>query len=271
LRDEAELAGVLAHELGHQLADQLHRRIVDSMRGLDRYDPEFTRELIDDRDDEIQADELAMLLAARAGYDPRAFETALRAVAADDSEDADDLHGHVATHPRWAERIARAQALAMHLPAGGERAAARFREHAARIAVGDDPRKIAIVGGAVVIARWRVAIDVAGARLDEHAAKLELDGADVEILPIGAGLAPYVRSYAKGEAADLWTRGSAAILVWAKGANARRVTRKLVGAVRAARADELSAVQPHFNDVDAPRVLWPERAATSKPRPRPTT
>ena len=107
LRDEAELAGLLGHEIGHVLAGHAHDALVERARDLttDTHDR--------DRDDEIQADELAVLLTARAGYDPRAVETMLRAVGeGEPAGDPDDVH------PPWQQRLVRVRAFAVAAPRG---------------------------------------------------------------------------------------------------------------------------------------------------------
>lgn len=95
LDSEAELAGILAHELAHVEA-----------RGDTGWDA------TSGTDDETIADERAVTLLARAGYPPGAFATALAALPGD--------HAGGDRHPPTPERIARARVLAAQLPAGGD-------------------------------------------------------------------------------------------------------------------------------------------------------
>ena len=85
-------AAMLAHQLGHVLAGHAHEDILNLAREISRDD------FIASRDDEIQADELAVSLTARAGYDATAVETMLRALAAGDptTVDESDHHPHMA-------------------------------------------------------------------------------------------------------------------------------------------------------------------------------
>jgi hypothetical protein len=88
LESEAELAGVLAHELAHIEA----RHVLVTLFGRPESENAATR-----RDAEAIADERAVALLERAGYAPSAMATALAAVLEADDED----------HPPRLERIAR--------------------------------------------------------------------------------------------------------------------------------------------------------------------
>ncbi|HLU61483.1 MAG TPA: M48 family metalloprotease [Gammaproteobacteria bacterium] len=126
LRSEAELAGVLGHEIAHvvrrhhleALKQQARLALAGSalavaleQRGRDANDYAwvtegaktlYTRGL--DRDDELEADRLGVVLAARAGYDPYGLLVVLQrldAMAADDSR----LALLFKTHPAPADRL----------------------------------------------------------------------------------------------------------------------------------------------------------------------
>ena len=127
LRNEAELAGVLGHEITHvvrrhhlealkkqariNLAGSLASAALES-RGKDADDYAwvasgaktlYTRGL--DRDDEFEADRAGVVLAARAGYDPYGLPAVLQrldAMAADDTR----LALLFKTHPAPADRLA---------------------------------------------------------------------------------------------------------------------------------------------------------------------
>ena len=144
LRSEAELAALLGHEIGHVIAGH-----IEGHHGTSR----------DARDDEIQADEIAVRLTARAGYDPAAVELMLRAIGARDPIACDDAY---LDHPCMAERVARVHALVAGQPAG-EVGAERFRAAMSRLVSGaDDPLRASLSGDTVVFAEARLAIHVPG-------------------------------------------------------------------------------------------------------------
>lgn len=124
LRDEAELAAVLAHEMAHVLkrhhvmaikkdsragltgdlvsfavdpsADLLYDVAVGTMKTL------YIRGL--DKDDEYQADRMGVVIAARAGYDPNALLAVLQTVDSMNPED-NALSLLLKTHPPASERL----------------------------------------------------------------------------------------------------------------------------------------------------------------------
>lgn len=141
LGSEAELAAVLGHEIGHVAA---HHSLAEHS-WMEEQPGEPTRvELIHfyqrSRDNEREADQLAVGYAAAAGYDPRALAEMLSALA-----DVERAEGEPQTaslwddHPATAARIARAAAVAAPLPRGRE-GRSRYLRAIDGIAVGDDPR-----------------------------------------------------------------------------------------------------------------------------------
>src|SRR5262249_40886280 len=152
------------------------------------------------RDDEIQADELSVLLVARAGYDPHAVETMLRAVAAGQGWDDDRSD----PHPSWTERVARIQVLAAQ-QGTGERRAEVFRTNLAGLVVDDDPRSVATVGQAVVLAHTRVAIDLPTLKSATATARglaiTLTSGETVWFWPIPRTLVPMFPNYANADVA----------------------------------------------------------------------
>jgi beta-barrel assembly-enhancing protease len=124
LRDEAELAGVLGHEIGH-VVRRHHLKVMQKSQALGvgsdlirkrLGDNKIAKSLVGtgaeimarglDRDAEFEADRIGVVLAARAGYDPFGLPSVLQEI------------GHIAaadssvallfkTHPHPDERLAR--------------------------------------------------------------------------------------------------------------------------------------------------------------------
>ena len=138
---EAELAGILAHELAHLEG----RHTVASLFGP-HPDEEW---LVMRKDAEAIADERAVLLLERAGYAPGAMARALANVLTVDDEE----------HPAKATRIARVTQLA----AGRDGFEGREELYAALagMVVGRDPRIGVRVGDAWVIAALGIALPLA--------------------------------------------------------------------------------------------------------------
>ncbi|MFU8838173.1 MAG: M48 family metalloprotease [Thiohalomonadaceae bacterium] len=124
LQSEAELAGVLGHEVAHvlkkhhldavqksaklDLAGMLVSSQVDERRQqtLQRLNAGF-RELYArglDRDDEFEADRIGVILASRAGYDPYGLPAVLQTLGALSATDS-DLSLLFKTHPAPAQRL----------------------------------------------------------------------------------------------------------------------------------------------------------------------
>ena len=148
--NEAEMAGVLAHEIGHVVARHTAERYSQAVAanlgltvlgvlgsaagvptglgslasfGAQAYLQGFSRE------QELEADMLAVRYMTGAGYDPRAMISFLRKLQGHDAleaalsgkrEAADRFH-IMSTHPRTADRIARAIELAKVRPAAKPR------------------------------------------------------------------------------------------------------------------------------------------------------
>ncbi|HEY0478323.1 MAG TPA: M48 family metalloprotease [Kofleriaceae bacterium] len=140
LDSEAELAGVIAHELAHI---EGHHAVV-SLFGP----PPGDDQLVLRRDAEAVADERAVALLERAGYAPAAMAEALRAVL--DTEDDE--------HPLRADRIARARVMAGRR--GGFEGRAELLGHLEHMVVGRDSRLGRRIGDAWVVAALGLAIDL---------------------------------------------------------------------------------------------------------------
>lgn len=153
LRNEAELAGVLGHEIAHvvekhhldalqkqaqlNIAGNVAAAAIESKgRNASDYDwvaagakTLYTRGL--DRDDELSADRLGVVLAARAGYDPYGLPAVLQrlaSIASDDNRLALLFKTHPAPGDRLAEISARMEGRLDGLAGAGD-GAGRFRTH----------------------------------------------------------------------------------------------------------------------------------------------
>ncbi|HTR54510.1 MAG TPA: M48 family metalloprotease, partial [Kofleriaceae bacterium] len=145
LGSEAELAGIVAHELAHIEGDTISLDFVADDAGSGPEDGGAW--LAARRDAEGVADERAVALLERAGYAPAAMARALRAVLDEDDEE----------HPPRAERIARVERLAA---GGGDGFAGRAEllAHVDRVVVGRDTRLGTRVGRAWVVAEIGIAL-----------------------------------------------------------------------------------------------------------------
>ena len=247
LRDEAELAGLLGHEIGHVIAGHAHDALAEQMRAVNVETHDR------DRDDEIQADQLAVLLAAKAGYDPRAVETMLRAIAAGDPPGDDS-----AIHPPWPQRLIRVRALAAQLPAGGDHNPRAFYQHMHTLVVGDDPRATSIVGDAIVLARVGVAIDLPKGTVSTVAGTTALaavNGNAVAVKPVSRELAKYLTASSEPGMVTFVRPGpSGAVMIAIAGDAPEHVLARLH--LRGPRADELAQIHPQRVDFAAPRALY---------------
>jgi predicted Zn-dependent protease len=165
--DEAEMAGVLGHEIGHVVARhtaQRYSRAVAANLGLtilgaltntpglgqiaslgaEAYLQSFSRE------QELEADMLGARYLARSGYDPKAMTTFLQKMQLNMQFQA-QLKGQteaepfniMATHPRTSDRIEQAIALA-NIPAGSsanERHQVQYMKAIDGLVFGDDPKQ----------------------------------------------------------------------------------------------------------------------------------
>ncbi|MBX3245620.1 MAG: M48 family metalloprotease [Myxococcales bacterium] len=134
LDSEAELAAVLAHEIGHHSAGHLDH-LADDLAAQDWGDP-VGLTLAHSRDRERQADQLSVLFLHRAGYDVRAVSSMLRALhrSADEAQ-----RGWARRHPPLSVRLARVER-AIDRRGGGDLHAERYLRHVDGMIVGVGPR-----------------------------------------------------------------------------------------------------------------------------------
>ncbi len=119
MRDESELAGVLAHEISHVLAKHaLNTMRKDTVLGMasdamSRNKPEYAK-LVSasteiyarglDKEDEFAADRMGVVLATRAGYDPYGLPSVLQTLASLNPKD-DAVALMFKTHPDSETRL----------------------------------------------------------------------------------------------------------------------------------------------------------------------
>ena len=168
LNSEAQLAGVLGHEIGHVTARHSAQQITRSQIagvgllagavfvGALRPYTGLAQEglgllfLKYSRDNETQADELGVGYATQAGYDPRVIPSTYAMLKRVGERGGDQLPGFLSTHPDPGDREIRTSQLAQAAVAGGRRDlkidAAGYRAHIEGLVYGDDPRGGYFVG-----------------------------------------------------------------------------------------------------------------------------
>lgn len=129
MRNEAELAGVLAHEIGHVLRKHhlnavkasgwtgIAGELVTSQTGGNAQVNEFVKNAVLkvfasglDQSDEFEADRLGVVIAARAGYDPFGLPAVLQVLQGESAQDG-AFTLMFKTHPAPADRIGRLDTL----------------------------------------------------------------------------------------------------------------------------------------------------------------
>ncbi len=182
MNDEAELAGVLGHEVGHVAAQHSKKRqsaatrntilgvlgavlggaigdsggLLGSLGGLLQNNAMQVAQLATlgfSRSQELEADQLGVQYLKSAGYDPLALSTVLASLANQTNlearlagGDARSIPEWASTHPDPASRVRNAETLASRAGAGGVRNADAFMSSVNGVLYGDDPAQGVVEG-----------------------------------------------------------------------------------------------------------------------------
>lgn len=191
--NEAQLAGVLAHELGHITALHHARRYGQGVFAnvlltgaailLGQVAPQASESIMQagqigavyllrsySRENEFESDDLGVRYMSRAGYDPGAMAAFLRKLRADsqltarlrgESPDKVDQFNYLATHPAPIERVRRAEARAQAANVRSPMTAQQiYFEKIDGILYGDDPDQGFVRGRTFLHPRLRFRFDV---------------------------------------------------------------------------------------------------------------
>jgi predicted Zn-dependent protease len=179
LDDEAELAGVLGHEIGHVTARHAAQQMTRAGLGglglavLGIFVP-ATQPFGDlssaalgvaflkyGRDDEREADRLGMDYVSRVGWDPTGVPNFLRTLARIDALSERGVPNWLSTHPEPAERVTEAQPLAAKLagPSAVDLGRDRFLQHIDGVVVGDNPEDGIVRGNRFLHPALRFALE----------------------------------------------------------------------------------------------------------------
>jgi predicted Zn-dependent protease len=179
INDEAELAGVLGHEIGHVTARHAAQQATRAMLGqgaligLGIFVP-ATRPLGDvssaglgvlflkyGRDDEKEADRLGVEYASRGGWDPAGVPDLLQTLARMDELSERGVPNWLSTHPDPGARVAEVQPVAAKFatPAAKDRNRDEFFRHINGLVVGDNPEDGVVRGNTFLHPPLRFAVE----------------------------------------------------------------------------------------------------------------
>ena len=178
LSDEAELAGVLGHEVAHVTARHASQQYTRSAGGsigvlLASIFVPGVRPFSDlasaglgtlflkyGRDDELESDRLGVEYASKAGWDPEAVPRFLQTLSRLDAMSERGLPNWLSTHPDPGSRVAKATPLAATFADGAhERNKGDFLRRIDGMAYGDDPSEGVVRGHQFLHPDMRIAID----------------------------------------------------------------------------------------------------------------
>jgi predicted Zn-dependent protease len=236
MNDEAELAGVLGHEVGHVAAQHGKKRqsaatrntilgvlgqvLVGQIAGDSNLGNLLQRgigsgiqllTLKYSRTQEYEADDLGVRYLARAGYDPAALSAMLASLAAQTALDG-ETGGNAGSVPEWAsthpDPASRVQRALQTARASGSAAKLRNRETFLRnlegLVYGDDPAQGLVVDGAFVHPGLKLKFAIpAGHAVDNQADAVTVSGQSARLQfamgsTAGGDLDAYVRAVFAG-------------------------------------------------------------------------
>ena len=183
MNNEAELAGVLGHEIGHVTArhsvTQISQQQLLSLGvGLGSiFSPTFRRMsdlaqtglgvlmLKYSRDHERQSDQLGVQYMTQAGYDPEQVSRFFEVFVSMREESGKSLPGWLSSHPAPPDRIQATETLARQIKSENPRTeykinAASFVPHLDNLVYGDNPREGFVEGGRFVHPDLRFQLDL---------------------------------------------------------------------------------------------------------------